>query len=108
MHSDSDKPLKHISCFGPDGGCEYEEEEIEETDPMKWLTALVGMAIVTRLVLPGNNTRKIIEAHSNAISAMVRVATAPTTWQEDLRSAAEKFHQQAMDAIADFWEGFRE
>lgn len=68
---------------------------------------IVGMHILWQLVAPGNQTVEIINAMSQGFASTVRAATGSTVLP-DPRTPADRFKEDAYDAIASFWEGFRE
>jgi hypothetical protein len=86
---------------------DYDETEEEESPAMKWLMGAVGIALVSTLVMPRNNTAKVLEAMGSGFAQSIKAATGGSVLQ-DMRSAAEQFHERAMEAIGDFWKGFSE
>jgi hypothetical protein len=74
---------------------------------LNWLTGVVGIALVSQLVMPRNQTAKILEATTNGFAQSIRAATGGVV-NRDTRSSAEIFHARAMQAVAEFWEGFVE
>jgi hypothetical protein len=79
----------------------------EENPAVKWLMGVVGIALVSTLVMPRNNTAKVMEAMGAGFAQSIKAATGGSVLQ-DMRSAAEQFHERAMEAIGDFWKGFSE
>lgn len=70
-------------------------------------TGVIGLALLTTLVLPGRQTAKILQAHSSALSGMVRAATGGAV-AESFTTPAERFNMEAMEALGRFWSGFGE
>ena len=68
-------------------------------------SAVIGLWLIYEMIRPRN--AQIIEAVNNSFAQSIRVATGTSAIQ-DMRTAAEKFHERAMEAIGDFWKGFSE
>jgi len=72
-----------------------------------YVEAVVALAAISWIIAPGRNSAQIIEEMNQSLSQTIRVATGGTII-ENIRTAAEKFHEDAMRAIGDFWKGFTE
>lgn len=82
---------------------------VDEREPLDlggWLTAVAGVAMVAALVRPGNQTANVLNAMNGGFAGMVRAATATSVPTVPSKTPAELFTEDAMSAIASFWEGF--
>jgi hypothetical protein len=73
------------------------------------LAAAAGMiATLGWLIRPHNNTARMISEMNSGLALAIRAATAGTAGVElvDTRSPADRFGEQAAEAIGEFWTGF--
>jgi hypothetical protein len=63
--------------------------------------------LIGTIIAPGRQTTKVLQAMNTGFSQSIKVAMGGAVI-EDVRSSAEKFHEDAMRAIGEFWKGFTE
>lgn len=75
-------------------------------------TGLVGVAMLVAAALstrPGASAMSsVLEAHARGMTGMLRASQGGTSspLAVDLRTAAERYAQAALDELVTFWEGF--
>lgn len=71
-------------------------------------SAVIGLWFIYEMIRPrGASSVQVIEAVNNSFAQSIRAAMGGSVIQ-DMRTAAEKFHEEAMRAIGSFWKGFTE
>lgn len=69
-------------------------------------SAVIGLWMIYEMIRPRKLTSvQVIEAVNNSFAQSIRAAMGDAVIQ-DLRTSAEKFHEEAMRAIGSFWKGF--
>lgn len=71
---------------------------------------IVGLAIITTLIRPGNQSANVINAMTQGFAGTIKAAigTGPYIPPVDTRTEADRFRERAMETIGDFWRGFSE
>jgi len=68
-------------------------------------SVVIWLAAIGYVMSPGRNSAKILKAATNESAQWIKYATSGNV-VKDMRTAAEKFHEKAMEAIGEFWSGF--
>lgn len=71
---------------------------------LDYASAMFAVIAASYILLPRNHV-KVLNEMNNSFAMSVRAATGGTVIK-DLRSTAERFNEEALKAIASFWEGF--
>lgn len=82
------------------------DEDREPLDIGGWLTAVAGVALVATLIRPGNQTANVLNAMNGSFAGMVKAATGTGIPALPGKTPAERFSEEAMASIGDFWKGF--
>jgi hypothetical protein len=72
--------------------------------PKDIAVAVVGLAMITRLILPRNNGAELITLVGEANKALIKAANPQAT--PEMRTNAEKLAAEAQEALDRFWAGF--
>lgn len=76
----------------------------------KFAEAVGCLAVMTWMIMPRNNSAKLIEIMGESHKMMFKAAISRdgSATFEDLRTEAEVFESNAVELITDFWNGFVE
>lgn len=67
---------------------------------------IVGIAMATSVVMPRrSSSTQVLQAMGSSFASSMNAAIYANAIPRDTRTPAEKFHDEAVEAIADFWAG---
>lgn len=67
---------------------------------------IVGIAMATSIVMPRrSSSAQVLQAMGSGFAGSINAAISANVVAKDTRTPAEKFHDEAIEAISDFWAG---